>query len=56
MTQKVINILNNGGGGGSNKTEYGGMLEFRNCTRENFGWDTEDDLNWPTRARMWKPP
>ena len=33
-----------GGGGEPNKIEYGANFEFRNCTREKFDWDTDDDL------------
>ena len=42
-TQQVINTVNKWGGD-SKKTEYGANLEFRNCTKEIFDWDTEYDL------------
>ena len=32
-------------GGGSNKTKYGGNLDFRKRTREKFDWNIEDELD-----------
>ena len=48
MTQQVIKApkkWRGGGGGGYKKTEYVENLQFRNLTKENFDWDTEDDLD-----------